>query len=126
MTADEARTFTLRALTTNAERRGNRYAVAKHIAATRQRWGWLAKAERIPHLERVRVTVTPLYSSGRSLSDPGGCHPELKAALDGLVDVGVIDGDTGRHVASITYLPPLVTNVDGLRIMLEEVPCSAG
>lgn len=121
------RSFTLtdtghRPLTTNAERKMHRLTAAQHIALSRETWAWLAKAHRIPHLGRVAITVTPIYSSGRSLSDPGAVAPEAKAAIDGLRDAGVLTDDTGRHVASITFLAPIVSNVDGLRIDLLEVP----
>jgi hypothetical protein len=69
-------------------------------------WG-LAKLEKIPHLDCVRIEVNHWYSRGSS-PDVGACAPAVKAAIDGLVDAHVIDDDDPAHLVGITYRPALV------------------
>jgi hypothetical protein len=46
------------------------------------------------------------------VADTGACYPAVKAAIDGLVDAGVLPGDTGTHVPSITFLAPIRVGKD--------------
>jgi len=66
---------------------------------------WIAMAARVPHLERCALTFDILQARGR-LADTGAHEPPAKALLDGLVDAGVIDDDSGRQVATITFRAP--------------------
>lgn len=120
------RTFTIEAvgarpLTVNAVARLHRQAWASHTRETRALWWLTARKAKVPHLAAIAVTATPLHSSGRSPQDVAACAPEVKAAIDGLVDAGVIVDDNARHLVAVTFLPPLITNTDGLRLLIEEV-----
>ena len=64
-----------------------------------------AKAARLPHIDRCSVIVQP-YQHRSVLQDCGNCYPVAKACIDGLVDAGVLDGDDGEHVTSLTMLAP--------------------
>lgn len=93
--------------TLNAERRGHHMAHRKATKDERLAWGWAWRAA-VPvgtALARVRVTAQPVLSG--PMQDPGNCYPSVKAAIDGLVDAGVIEDDTGEHVAAITLLAPI-------------------
>lgn len=46
------------------------------------------------------------------IADTGACFPAVKAAIDGLVDAGVLPGDTGLHLSSITFLAPVRVGKD--------------
>lgn len=59
----------------------------------------------IPTLKRVRFEVYTTFGT-RALQDPGNNMPAAKAAIDGLVDAGVIPDDIPNHVASITFHAP--------------------
>lgn len=56
-----------------------------------------------------------------SPQDVGACAPHVKAAVDGLVDAGVIRNDTADIVQRITYHPPIVCGHNGLRLVITEV-----
>lgn len=125
--SDTPRTWTIedhpgRPLTVNRLASMHRQAWATHTRHTREAWAWLARQAELPRLERCRITATPLHANRRSLQDPSACAPEVKAAIDGLVDAGVLADDNGDHVAAIEYLPPEITGRDGLRIQIEEQP----
>jgi crossover junction endodeoxyribonuclease RusA len=125
VTTTEIRSWSLtfdgaRPLTVNRVADMHRQRWATHTREQRWLWMILARDAHIPALDRVRITVTPLHRDRRSPQDPAACAPEAKAAVDGLVDARVIPDDTGRHVASVTFLPPDICGVDGLRIHIEE------
>lgn len=103
-------TYTLRASvqlwTHNAERTMH---WAKHGELTRmvrRTFCVLAKQAQIPALRSVHITAQPYQQRGR-LADPGAHQPAVKAAIDGLVDAGVLEDDSGLYVASLRHLPPL-------------------
>jgi hypothetical protein len=50
------------------------------------------------------VIVQPWQAKG-NLADTAACNPSVKAAIDGLVDAGVIENDTGEFVQQITFMP---------------------
>lgn len=81
------------------------------VSADRRRWreagALLARAQRIPALERIAVDCWGRYPGG-NLPDPDAVAPSLKGVLDGLVDAGVIPDDDGSHVAWVRYLAPVV------------------
>ncbi|MDJ1370665.1 hypothetical protein C7K25_04675 [Gulosibacter molinativorax] len=59
--------------------------------------GWRARAAGIPRLEQVQVVLVWSVTDQRR-RDQDGPTPTLKAAIDGLVDAGVIDDDHRRIV----------------------------
>ena len=97
-------TYQAKPLTTNAERRGNRWGRAEHVKQWRQAFAWLARKEGIPPMAWISVVAQPEQARGR-LQDTAACNPSVKAAIDGLVDAGVVPDDTGEHVREITFLP---------------------
>ena len=97
-------TYEKRPLTTNAERSGNRWGRASHVKEWREAYAWLARRQRIPRMEWINVTAQPFQKRGR-LQDTAACNPSVKAAIDGLVDAGVVPDDTGDFVREIRFLP---------------------
>jgi hypothetical protein len=67
------------------------------------------------------LTAIPLHANRSSPQDTGACAPEVKAAVDGLVDARVLPDDTGDHVLLIVYTPPVFVGTNGLRLLIEEV-----
>lgn len=111
-----------RPLTVNKVATLHRMAWAKHTNLTRQRWQLLAVEAKLPRaLDAVSVTVTPLHKDRRSPQDCASAAPSAKAAIDGLVDYGLIVDDDATHLVSVTFLPPDVCGVDGMRLLIEEV-----
>lgn len=97
--------FNQRPITTNAERAGNRWERAKVTKEWREAFAWLAKAEQLPSMSWISVTVEPHQKGGR-LQDVGACNPSVKAAIDGLVDAGILPDDSPQYVRSLIFLPP--------------------
>lgn len=72
----------------------------------------------IPKFERIHISVVPLHKNGRSPQDTAACFPAAKAAIDGLVDAGIVEDDTPNIVQRIDFYSPIVDGVDGLRIVV--------
>lgn len=108
-----------RPTTLNQERKQNNWG----RRATDTKW-WrtqfadMASQAEIPPYERIKIAVVPLHKNGRSPQDTGACFPAAKAAIDGLVDAGVIEDDTPDKLLQIDFHAPLVDGVDGLRIVV--------
>lgn len=100
----------------------HRQAWATHTREVRGMWHLLALEAKVPPLDRARVVVTPLHANNRSPQDVAACAPEAKAAIDGLVDAGVLADDTARHLLAVTFCPPRVEpGIDGMELCIEEV-----
>lgn len=89
--------------TTNDERRRHWSEHGPLTKQFREAAGFQALAARIPPLEVVRIDVVAIWPNLRHRPDPGGIYPSAKAAIDGLVDAGVLPDDTDDHVLSITF-----------------------
>lgn len=110
-----------RPVTTNAVANMHRMAWAGKTAKTRALWCDVIKTANVPHLEQVVITITPLHKDKRSPQDPAACAPEAKAAIDGLVDAGVLEDDNGKFLVAVVFLPPEITGSNGLRMTINEV-----
>lgn len=110
-----------RPLTINKVADLHRQQWAAHTRDVRERWAWLALEARVPRLTRARITATPLHADGRSPQDALACAPEVKAAVDGLVDAGMLDDDNPRFVTEVVCTSPDICGVNGLRLTVEEV-----
>jgi len=92
-------------LSINGERKLHHQRRAEWVSEWRTDAGWEIKAARIPHLERVSIVAQP-FQHKSVLQDAGNCLPTVKACVDALVDVGVLDGDGPDHVTALTLLAP--------------------
>ena len=110
-----------RPLTLNKERNLHHMERAGIVKDYRQAFGWLAKVEKIPALPAIKVYATPLAKDRRWKQDVGACFPSVKAAIDGLVDAGVLPDDNPAFVRALTFFPAEIGAVDGLRLVIEEV-----
>jgi len=112
--------FNQRPWTTNSERAGNRWERAKQTKEWRQAFELLAKSGKIPPMSWISVTVEPHQKGGR-LQDVGACNPAVKAAIDGIVDAGILPDDSPQYVRSIIFLGPkkgkdsLVIHIRGVK-----------
>lgn len=82
----------------------------------RTRWGWLWKMAKLPHFEAVEIVATAGYK-GRA-QDPGNCMPTVKAAIDALQDVGILDDDHGGIVRRLTFEVDMDARDDFLALTL--------
>jgi hypothetical protein len=69
-------------------------------------------------LRSIEVVVLPEVRN-KVMPDTGACIGAAKAAIDGLVDAGVIPDDGPRFVRRLTFLAPVVTGVDALVLRIE-------
>ena len=97
--------FNQRPWTTNAERAGNRWERAELVKTWRSAFALLAKSEGLPAMSWISVTAEPHQKGGR-LQDVGACNPAVKAAIDGLVDAGILPDDSSQYMRSLIFLPP--------------------
>ena len=119
----EESTWTLEAygarpLTTNRLVALHRMSWAAHTRKTRALWMHLAR--NVPQITAASFDVTPLHKDFRSPQDVAACAPEAKAAIDGIVDAGVIPDDSPVFLHSVTFYAPDVCGMDGLRITIKE------
>jgi len=111
----------------NANGRHHWAAKARKVRAIRTAARWQAKAARIPRLTKARIVVEYLPPDRRR-RDPANWAPSAKAAVDGLVDAGVLDDDDHTRLLGpymeLGELAPLVANRrrPRLRLLITEVP----
>lgn len=107
--------------TINAERRWHPMVRARHVREWREAFAWQAKQARMPRPIRHPVIVTAHpYLCDRRAQDAGAAFGAVKAAIDGLVDAGVLAGDGPDHVAGILLLRPILgAESDALHIVVE-------
>jgi crossover junction endodeoxyribonuclease RusA len=110
-------TYSKKPVTTNAERAGNRWGRAAATKEWRETFTWLARKEKIPTMKWINVTAQPSQRMGR-LQDTAACNPSVKAAIDGLVDAGIVPDDSGEYVRMITFMPA-VRGDDQLTLIIE-------
>lgn len=111
-----------RPTTLNQERKTNNWGRrATDVKWWREQFRDAAIEAGIPTYEQICVAVVPLHKNGRSPQDTAACFPAAKAAIDGLVDAGVVEDDTARQVVRIDFHAPLVDGVDGLRIVVRSI-----
>jgi crossover junction endodeoxyribonuclease RusA len=89
----------------NFERKMHHQTRADAVKQWRTDAYWEAKAARLPHLDRVSIVAQP-FQHAHVLGDAGNHLPSVKACIDGLVDVGVLDDDGPEIVTALTMLAP--------------------
>jgi len=72
---------------------------------------------KIPHMEAAEIIVEPILEN-RRWQDTGACFPSAKAAIDGIVDAGVLLDDTPDILPQITFKRPVLGPEAGLRITI--------
>ena len=92
--------------TLNKERTVHHMVRAKVVKEWRNAFCELAQDSMIPRMEQIEVTVQPYVQNARYRQDVGACFPQVKAAIDGLVDAGVLIDDHAGIVLKLTFLAP--------------------
>lgn len=83
----------------NHDNRAHWRAVHAHRKQARDGARWVAREQRIPTMQRVRLDVT-IYMRAWRRADPGN-YPggaTLKGMIDGLVEAGVMPDDRQEHL----------------------------
>jgi hypothetical protein len=89
----------------------------------RDAFHWLAIANRSPSFDEVCVTVD--IKMKRPLADTGNAYGSVKAAIDGLVDAGVLPDDGPEVIRELCMKAPTPTvkgEKDSLTLILIGVP----
>jgi hypothetical protein len=71
-------------------------------------------------MERVEIIAQPYVLSAKYRQDVGACFPHVKAAIDGLVDAGILIDDHAQIVVKLTFLAPKYGK-DGLSLTIVQV-----
>lgn len=71
---------------------------AEYIDLTRRASGFAARAAKLPTFQRIHVFYVIHPKPGIRRRDPGNWSPTAKAAIDGLVDAGVVPDDNSDRV----------------------------
>lgn len=112
MTAPLQLRYERRPWTLNVERQGNRWKRAALVKEWRAEFARLAAGT--ARFDAIHVLVQPELKNRAAMPDTGACIGAAKAAIDGLVDAGVIAGDGPAIVRRLTFAAPTVTGVDAL------------
>lgn len=113
-------TFVEKPWTTNEERRSRHWATR---AQRTKQWREAFYQAIRPYVlevgrwESVRITVQPWQRRGK-LADVAAHNPAAKAAIDGIVDAGLIVDDSPKYLLAVTFLPP-ARGEDALTLTLE-------
>lgn len=104
---------------TSNQQRGAHWSKVK---AARDEIAWRVRSaggNQLPRIERCRVTVT-WHAPDRKTRDAGSLTAFGKAAIDALVDLGVLVKDNANHVLSESYSVELGSDNPRITITIEE------
>lgn len=110
--------YETRPVSLNAERKKHWTARQKTSAEWRSVFTDLAQKKAIPRLPHISVDIYVEQKGNGKLQDVGNCYPSAKAAIDGLVDAGVIDDDTPEHLLSIKFIAPVRSNRNCMTVII--------
>ena len=81
-------------------------------------------AQKLPAMDAANIHAAISYPTARR-ADPANASPTVKAAIDGIVDAGVLPDDDHRHVPGVTFSRGPDTGTTGLyriSLTLEPLP----
>lgn len=111
----------------NANDRPHWAEKARKTKAIREAACVLARSHRIPALDVVLVLAYVHPSTNRKKWDPANWYPSVKAAVDGLVDAGVVVDDDHGHLVGPHMFPAYRVSGGGLTLVVAPVePCGCG
>lgn len=99
---------------------------ARKTRAIRARVGLTARAARMPRLSRAALVVTVHTPTDHRFDPHNAASTVIKAAIDGLVDAGVLPDDDHTHLPTVTIRRGPKTGIPGIyRLALELTPLEA-
>ena len=107
-------------LTTNRERKGDRFLRAAIVKEWRDTAYLLTKVAHLEPMNYVHVEFFPEQAKG-VLADAGAHLPTAKAVLDGIVDAGVLHDDNPTYVGAIIMHAPRRGRQDAMIVRLVPV-----
>ena len=106
--------------TLNKERTKHHMVRAKVVKEWREAFRQLCQDNMVGQMNKVEIIVQPYVLNGRFRQDVAACFPVTKAAIDGLVDAGVLIDDHADIVVRLTFLAPKFGK-DALSLTVTEV-----
>lgn len=98
------------------------YRRAEHDKEWREHFGALAEYEQVQPMGQAMIEVRHLKGPGRGkLPDVGSCYPSVKAAVDGLVDAGVLPDDTPAYLTALVFHAPERGDADRVELSVHEL-----
>ncbi|MER7707191.1 hypothetical protein ABTX81_30360 [Kitasatospora sp. NPDC097605] len=73
---------------------------ARRVREIRDAARWMARHNKVPRLARARIDVVVHPKPRASRFDPHNWGPSAKAAIDGLVDAGVLPDDSSAYLVA--------------------------
>lgn len=95
---------------------------ARQIRTWRQAFYMLTLQARVPRMEAAALHVRTTVAPPARLHDCGNEFYAVKAAVDGMVDAGVLADDSPQHLRSITFHAPVRGAQHAMQVMVEAVP----
>lgn len=95
--------YAVRPWTTNAERNWHYMKRSKFVKEWRDAFAQMSKNH--APLKWASITIEPWQKNG-VLADVAACNPAAKAAIDGIVDGGILKDDSPQYLHSVTFLQP--------------------
>lgn len=116
--------YPVRPWTANKDRNMHHMERAKHIKEWRGAFKQLAIDADVPSMNSVCFEILPVLGDRRA-QDTANCSTAAKAAIDGIVDAGVIPDDRPPYMQWIKFYPPLMPpdtekGVSGLLVKIYE------
>lgn len=111
-------THPAKATTVNKSRTEHFHTRAAHDREWRGVFWLLAMEAHVPPCEAIAVRVQQECRT-RRLPDVAACLPSVKAAIDGLVDAGVIPDDDPAHMRRLVFEAPVTTGRDAITLEIE-------
>ena len=93
----------------------------ERVAEWRHAFEQLALAAQLPELEAATVSCRAQLGKGGRRYDAGNDYYALKAALDGIVDAGVLPDDGPNYVHAVTLEAPVKGDGDLFTLTVTEV-----
>lgn len=103
----------------NEERKLHYMERARRVKEWRETFYWLAKEAKIPPCTAITIEAFPIQQRGK-LGDVLNNYPAAKAAIDGIVDAGVVPDDSPEYVRAITLHAP-TRGENALRVVIHAV-----
>jgi hypothetical protein len=93
---------------------------ARAARTIRNAAGWAARAADIPTLDRAHITYI-IHIGSRRRFDPHNWNPSAKAAIDGIVDAGVLADDDSTHLLGLEARAGHLVKGHQLELVITEV-----
>lgn len=102
MTTTALRTYRIeipaRTVLITSNQRLNRYVQAERVKALRNTGFAMARAAKVPPMERAHIFYVLHPDTKSRRRDPGNWSPSAKALVDGIVSAGVLPDDNHEHL----------------------------